>query len=176
MILATLAAPALVQAGISPMQAHMFVLFIGILGMVTPPVALAAFAAATIAQVRSMEDRLDRDADELVRLPHPVHVRLFAGADHARRHRCRSCCALATALLGIFIGTMAVVGYFTAPIPAAFRIGLYARLPLMVLMLGSNCLRWRGSYVSHRAASALALMRESRAKCVRGPSPSACGR
>ena len=49
-ILATLAAPALVQAGIAPMQAHMFVLFNGILGMVTPPVALAAFAAATIAQ------------------------------------------------------------------------------------------------------------------------------
>ena len=48
-ILATLAAPALVQAGISPMQAHMFVLFNGMLGMVTPPVALAAFAAATIA-------------------------------------------------------------------------------------------------------------------------------
>ena len=49
-ILATLAAPALVQAGISPMQAHLFVLFQGILGMVTPPVALAAFAAATIAR------------------------------------------------------------------------------------------------------------------------------
>src|SRR5262249_37850591 len=49
-IVAALAAPALVQAGIAPMQAHMFVLFNGILGMVTPPVALAAFAAATIAQ------------------------------------------------------------------------------------------------------------------------------
>ena len=49
-ILATLAAPALVQAGVSPMQAHLFVLFQGILGMVTPPVALAAFAAATIAK------------------------------------------------------------------------------------------------------------------------------
>ena len=50
MILATLAAPALVQGGILPMQAHMFVMFNGILGMVTPPVALAAFAAATIAE------------------------------------------------------------------------------------------------------------------------------
>ena len=49
-ILATLAAPALIQGGLTPMQAHMFVLFSGILGMVTPPVALAAFAAATIAR------------------------------------------------------------------------------------------------------------------------------
>ncbi len=49
-ILATLAAPALVQAGLQPIQAHMYVLFHGVLSMVTPPVALAAFAAANIAQ------------------------------------------------------------------------------------------------------------------------------
>jgi TRAP transporter 4TM/12TM fusion protein len=49
-ILATLAAPALVQAGLQPMQAHLYVLFHGVLSMVTPPVALAAFAAANIAQ------------------------------------------------------------------------------------------------------------------------------
>ncbi len=84
-ILATLAAPALVQAGILPMQAHMFVLFNGILGMVTPPVALAAFAAATIAAVGPVADRLGGDAHELVRLFHPVHVRLLARADHAGR-------------------------------------------------------------------------------------------
>ena len=84
-ILATLAAPALVQAGILPMQAHMFVLHHGILGMVTPPVALAAFAAATIAQVRSMEDRLVRHPAQLVLLFHALPVRLFAGIDHERR-------------------------------------------------------------------------------------------
>ena len=49
-ILATLAAPALVKAGLSPMQAHMFVMYFGMMSMVTPPVALAAFAAANIAQ------------------------------------------------------------------------------------------------------------------------------
>jgi TRAP-type uncharacterized transport system fused permease subunit len=49
-ILATLAAPALIKAGISPMQAHMFVMYFGMMSMVTPPVALAAFAAANIAQ------------------------------------------------------------------------------------------------------------------------------
>ena len=56
-------------------------------------------------EIRPMENRLDRDADELVRLSDPVHVRLFAGADHARRHRSRSLLALGDALLGIFIGT-----------------------------------------------------------------------
>jgi TRAP-type uncharacterized transport system fused permease subunit len=43
----------LVQAGLTPMQAHML-LFSGILGMVTPPVSLAAFAAATIAQAHRL--------------------------------------------------------------------------------------------------------------------------
>lgn len=49
-ILASLAAPALIQAGLTPMQAHMFVMYFGMMSMVTPPVALAAFTAANIAQ------------------------------------------------------------------------------------------------------------------------------
>ena len=48
-IMATLIAPALVKVGIAPMAAHMFLLYFGIMSMVTPPVALAAFAAANIA-------------------------------------------------------------------------------------------------------------------------------
>jgi TRAP transporter 4TM/12TM fusion protein len=49
LLLATLIAPALVEVGITPMAAHLFVLYFGMLSMITPPVAIAAFAAATIA-------------------------------------------------------------------------------------------------------------------------------
>ena len=49
-LLAALVAPALVEAGITPMAAHLFILYFGMLSMITPPVALASFAAATIAQ------------------------------------------------------------------------------------------------------------------------------
>jgi TRAP transporter 4TM/12TM fusion protein len=49
MLLATLAAPTLIKLGISPMGAHMFVFYYGLLSMITPPVALAAFAAASLA-------------------------------------------------------------------------------------------------------------------------------
>ncbi|MFB4160449.1 TRAP transporter permease [Geomicrobium sp. JSM 1781026] len=45
-ITATMAAPALVQLGIPPIVAHMFVFYFGIFANITPPVALAAFAAA----------------------------------------------------------------------------------------------------------------------------------
>jgi TRAP transporter 4TM/12TM fusion protein len=130
-ILATLAAPALVQAGVSPMQAHMFVLFNGLLGMVTPPVALAAFAAATIAKADQWKTGwiatrmswccylipfLFAYSPTLIMRGDPLSILL----------------SLTLALLGILMGTMAVVGFFTAPIPPAHRIA-YALIALMLL-------------------------------------------
>lgn len=49
-LLAVLAAPAMVNLGINPLVAHMFVLYFGTLSMLTPPVCLAAYAAASIAE------------------------------------------------------------------------------------------------------------------------------
>ena len=49
-LLATLVAPALEQLGIDRLAAHLFVLYFGMLSMITPPVALAAYAAANIAE------------------------------------------------------------------------------------------------------------------------------
>jgi TRAP-type uncharacterized transport system fused permease subunit len=48
-LLATLIAPAMVQLGVSAMAAHLFVFYFGHMSLITPPVALAAFAAAAIA-------------------------------------------------------------------------------------------------------------------------------
>lgn len=45
-ITVTVAAPALVQLGVEQLTAHMFVFYFGIFANLTPPVALAAFAAA----------------------------------------------------------------------------------------------------------------------------------
>jgi TRAP transporter 4TM/12TM fusion protein len=49
-LLAALVAPAMVEAGVPPMAAHLFVLYFGMMSFITPPVAVAAFAAATIAK------------------------------------------------------------------------------------------------------------------------------
>ena len=57
-LLAALAAPSLVQAGVPKMAAHMFILYFGMLSMVTPPVALAAYAAANISKAGVMETGL----------------------------------------------------------------------------------------------------------------------
>jgi TRAP transporter 4TM/12TM fusion protein len=46
---ATIMAPALVNMGIEPLAAHMFVFYFGILCTITPPVAMAAYTGAGIA-------------------------------------------------------------------------------------------------------------------------------
>lgn len=49
LLLASLVAPAMVKLGVPIMAAHLFVLYFGIISNVTPPVAMAAYAAAGIA-------------------------------------------------------------------------------------------------------------------------------
>lgn len=48
--LALVLAPGLVQLGLNEMAVHLFVMYWGMISFITPPVALAAFPAATIAQ------------------------------------------------------------------------------------------------------------------------------
>ena len=131
-ILATLAAPALVQSGVSPMQAHMFVMFNGMLGMVTPPVALAAFAAATIA--RSDQWQTGWTAMRISWSAYFIPF-LFAYSPFLimRGDPLAIVLTLAVVLLGLFIGTIAVVGYFQARVPVAYRVA-YGVIAVMLLV------------------------------------------
>ncbi len=52
--LAIILAPALIQGGLDPMSVHLFILYWGMLSFITPPVALGAFAAASIAGATPM--------------------------------------------------------------------------------------------------------------------------
>jgi len=49
LLLATLIGPVLGNLGVVPLAAHLFIFYFGMMAMVTPPVALAAYAAASIA-------------------------------------------------------------------------------------------------------------------------------
>ena len=49
LLMATLVGPVLGQLGVVPLAAHFFIFYFGMLSMVTPPVALAAYAASSIA-------------------------------------------------------------------------------------------------------------------------------
>ncbi|MBN2394847.1 MAG: TRAP transporter permease [Candidatus Atribacteria bacterium] len=53
-ILSIMAAPALIQLGVIPIAAHLFILYFGVIADLTPPVAVAAYAGAGIAGGNTM--------------------------------------------------------------------------------------------------------------------------
>jgi len=114
-IMATLIAPALVKVGVAPMAAHMFLLYFGIMSMVTPPVALSAFAAANIAGAD-----VDKTGWTATRIGWAAYIVpfLFALSPSLlmRGDPLTIVWAVATAAFGIWLGTIGVVGYFYRPV------------------------------------------------------------
>ncbi|WP_369856649.1 TRAP transporter permease [Candidatus Thalassolituus haligoni] len=49
LLLAVLVAPSLIQVGVEPIAAHLFIFYMGMMSMITPPIAIGAFFAASIA-------------------------------------------------------------------------------------------------------------------------------
>ncbi len=119
-IMATLIAPALVKIGITPMAAHMFLLYFGVMSMVTPPVALSAFAAANIAG-----SDVDKTGWTATRIGWAAYIVpfLFALSPSLLMQGPPLVIAWAvlTASVGIWLGTIGVVGYFYAPVAAGTR-------------------------------------------------------
>ncbi len=131
-ILATLAAPALIESGISNLQAHMFVMYFGMMSMVTPPVALAAFAAANIAGADPW-----RTGWTAVRIGWCAYVVpfLFVMSRHLFMEGTflEVLWSSGTAALGVWFGSMAVVGYARGPIgPAARLIYMASAIALLI--------------------------------------------
>lgn len=58
LLLAVLVAPSLIESGVDPIAAHLFIFYLGMMSMVTPPVAIGAFFAAAIAKSKPMETAL----------------------------------------------------------------------------------------------------------------------
>lgn len=58
-ISASVLAPALIQLNVSPIAAHLFIFYFACLSAITPPVALASFAAAAIANAKTWDVALE---------------------------------------------------------------------------------------------------------------------
>ncbi|NQW09254.1 MAG: TRAP transporter permease [Alphaproteobacteria bacterium] len=56
---AALIVPSLIKIGIEPIAAHMFAFYFGVVSSITPPVALASFAAAAIAKTPPMATAIE---------------------------------------------------------------------------------------------------------------------
>ena len=72
LLVAIVAAPTLIDAGITEIWAHMFVLYYGVLSMLTPPVALSSFSAAEIAGANPILTALTS-----MRLAWPLYIMPF---------------------------------------------------------------------------------------------------
>ena len=120
-LLATLIAPALIQAGLTPMASHMFVMYFGMMSMVTPPVAIAAFAAANIAGCDG--SKAGWTATSVGWCSYVVPF-LFALSPSLLMDGPAASIAWAfiTAAAGILAGTIGVVGYFSVAVSVVQRV------------------------------------------------------
>ncbi len=57
--LAVVLAPALIRVGLDPMAVHMFILYWGMISFITPPVAIGAYTAASLAGASPMKTGLE---------------------------------------------------------------------------------------------------------------------
>jgi TRAP-type uncharacterized transport system fused permease subunit len=132
LLVAVLAAPPLVQLGVPPLAAHMFVFFFGCLSMITPPVAMAAFAAAHIAKASPMAVGL-----AACRLGWPAFVLpfLFVWSPTLllRGAPLDIAVSVVTAIGGVWVGSAAFAGYLFRALTPARRAwaGLAAALMLL---------------------------------------------
>ena len=88
-LLTALLIPAIMKLGVIEPAAHMFAFYFAVLSAITPPVALAVFAAAGLAKADMWRFRLGGDENRRRGLHRAVHVRLSACvADdrHLARH------------------------------------------------------------------------------------------
>ncbi|HAY48817.1 MAG TPA: C4-dicarboxylate ABC transporter permease, partial [Thalassospira sp.] len=132
-LLAALVAPSLVEAGIDPIAAHLFILYFGMMSMITPPVALAAFAAATITEddplatgIASMRIGWAAFILPFIFVETPAILMQGSWIDIALN--------LGLAIIGVIAVTAGIVGYWSRGLGPMLRIAFtilgFAALPL----------------------------------------------
>jgi TRAP-type uncharacterized transport system fused permease subunit len=119
-------APGLVEVGIAPLAAHMFILYLGLMSMVTPPVAIAAFFAANLAGAEPM-----RTGFTAMRFSWTAYIvpflfvfspALLLQSDSVAG----TMLAIATAIAGVWIVSAGMIGYWLRPMTMPVRIATLA--------------------------------------------------
>jgi TRAP transporter 4TM/12TM fusion protein len=121
-LLATLAAPALAHLGVAPIAAHFYVQYFGMLSMITPPIAIASFAAASVAGTDPWKTSFAslKIGAAIYLIPFAFVLQpelLFEGTLGA------AALASLRLTLAVALTTAAAVGYVSRPAPALVRLG-----------------------------------------------------
>jgi TRAP transporter 4TM/12TM fusion protein len=144
---ATLLAPSLVKLGVVPMAAHMYVMYFGMLSMITPPVAIAAYAAANIARVSGWTTGWTAVIVGWSTFFIPF---LFVLEPSLLMQGSGTLIAwqFARNILGIFVGTAGIVGFAFTPLALPFRLAFGAAALAILIpphaFPGAGVLDWIG--------------------------------
>jgi TRAP transporter 4TM/12TM fusion protein len=144
---ASLLAPSIVKLGVSPMAAHMYVMYFGMLSMITPPVAIAAYAAANIARVSGWTVGWTAAMVGWSTFFIPF---LFVTEPSMLMNASWGVIAwnFARNILGIIVGTAGIVGFAFSPLSWPWRIAFgLAALAILIpqhAFPGADTLDWFG--------------------------------
>ncbi len=131
-ILAVLLAPAMVQLGVDPIAAHLFILYLGTASMVTPPICIAAYAGAAIANASPIRTGFAAARFGVIAYIVPFLFIFFPGLLF-KGSAGGITLAVSTALLGCFVLSAALSGFLFNKFGPANRIILaVAGIGLMI--------------------------------------------
>lgn len=121
-ITSTIAAPALIQMGVPIMGAHLFVFYFGIIADVTPPVALAAYAGAGISGGNPMKTGVNASKLAVAAFVIPYIFVLSPSLLMINVTAPELFWSLITSLIGMLGLSVAMIGYWYAPVNFIMRI------------------------------------------------------
>ena len=125
-------APSLIKLGVNPIAAHMFVLYYGLMSMITPPVAIAAFAAASLAGSKPMET-----GATAVRLGWIAYVIPFvfvlSPSLLGQGSAVDIISTTVTAFIGVWIASCGLIGYMFGPLSTLARLAFFLAGILLLL-------------------------------------------
>ena len=137
LLMATLIGPVLGNLGVIPLAAHLFIFYFGMMSMVTPPVALAAYAASSIAGTRIIPTGIAAFRFALVgfTLPYmfiyrPELLMLTATGEPAGWLAMLLPVAIAT--LGVTCFAAGIAGQFRHPLSLGLRLAVFAAAGLLL--------------------------------------------
>jgi len=130
-VAASVVAPGLIQLGIQPLIAHFFVFYFAVISAITPPVALAAYAGAAIAGSEPMKTSVESFKIGMAAFVVPFMFFYSPGLlmEGEWLEIARNC---ATALVGVFLLSAAVQGFFFGKVGVLLRLALLAAALLMI--------------------------------------------
>jgi TRAP transporter 4TM/12TM fusion protein len=161
LLMATLIGPVLGQLGVVPLAAHLFIFYFGMMSMVTPPVALAAYAASSIAGSGLMKTGFAAFRFALVgfTLPFMFVFRpalLLMTPTGEPASLLAAIPAILAAVLGIVPLAAAIAGYLFSELTALWR-GLSLVAAALLLYPGSD-FHFAGQDLSSANVAGLALL------------------